>query len=186
MLRTIQTVLGYTLQATDKNLGAVKDFYFDDHRWIVRYLIADTGNWLPGRHVLLGTESLGKPNWNEGVFPINLTSQQIEDSPDIQDDAPVSIQQEEKLRAYFSWQRYWGDTPFIQPAAGATFGLVGVASPARSRTDCCRRRASCTNRRPPSEKCGRGLSDIPFKPVMEKSARSKILSWMTTHGNFTI
>ena len=126
MLRTIKAVLGYTLFATDKNLGSAKDFCFDDHLWIIRYLVADTGNWLPGRHVLIGTEALGQPDWKQGLFPIGLTAQQIEESPDIQDDAPVSIQQEEKLRAYFSWQRYWGEKPFIQPAAGATFGLVGV------------------------------------------------------------
>ena len=126
MLRTIKTVLGYTLRATDKDLGAVKDFYFDDHVWIIRYLIADTGNWLPGRQVLIGTEALGQPDWNQEVFPVRLTSGQIENSPGIQSDSPVSLQQEEKLRAYFSWQRYWADAPFIQSAAGSTFGLVGV------------------------------------------------------------
>ncbi len=126
MLRTTKAVMGYTIRATDKDLGSVKDFYFDDHAWIIRYLIADTGNWLPGRQVLIGTEALGQPDWAEEVFPVRLTAEQIEESPDIADDSPVSLQQEEKLRAYFSWQEYWGDKPFIQPAAGATFGLVGV------------------------------------------------------------
>ena len=126
MLRTITAVLNYTIRATDKDLGAVKDFYFDDHVWVIRYLIADTGNWLSGRQVLIGTEALGQPDWKEGVFPIRLTSEQIEESPDILEDAPVSLQQEERLRAYFSWQRYWQEQPFIQPAAGATFGQVGI------------------------------------------------------------
>jgi len=126
MLRTLKVVLNYALRATDKDLGSVKDFYFDDHAWLIRYLIADTGNWLPGRQVLIGTEALGQPDWNEEVFPIHLSAEQIEQSTDIQSDSPVSLQQEEKLRSYFSWQRYWGEKPFIQPAAGATFGLVGV------------------------------------------------------------
>ena len=127
MLRTINAVMNYTLRATDKDLGATKDFYFDDHVWMIRYLVADTGNWLPGRHVLIGTEALGKPDWQEKIFPVNLTAEQVENSPDIQNDAPVSLQQEEKLRAYFSWHHYWQDAPFIDPAAGATFGPLGVA-----------------------------------------------------------
>ncbi|WP_447968157.1 PRC-barrel domain-containing protein [Nitrospira sp. M1] len=126
MLRTTHVLLNYTLRATDKDLGSVKDFYFDDESWKIRYLIADTGNWLPGRQVLIGTETLGQPDWSQEVFPIHLTAEQIEKSPDIRENAPVSLQQEDKLRAYYSWQRYWGDKPFIQPAAGETFGLVGV------------------------------------------------------------
>ena len=132
MLRTANAVLGYMLRATDKDLGSVKDFYFDDHAWRIRYLIADTGNWLPGRQVLIGTESMGQPDWSEEVIPISLSADQVEQSPDIQDDLPVSRQQEEKLRAYFSWKNYWGDKPFIQPAAGATFGIVGVGHPPES------------------------------------------------------
>ncbi len=129
MLRTIKAVLNYTLKATDKKLGSVKDFYFDDHMWVNRYLVADTGNWLPGRQVLIGTEALGQPDWHQEVFPIHLTAEQIEQSPDIKDDAPVSLQQEEKLRAYFSWQKYWDDQSFIQPAAGSEFAIVGACPP---------------------------------------------------------
>jgi hypothetical protein len=29
-------------------LAKVKEFYFDDKYWAIRYLVADTGNWLTG------------------------------------------------------------------------------------------------------------------------------------------
>ncbi|MEO8921887.1 MAG: PRC-barrel domain-containing protein, partial [Caldimonas sp.] len=33
-------------------VGHVKDFYFDDEEWVVRYLVVDTGGWLSSRKVL--------------------------------------------------------------------------------------------------------------------------------------
>ena len=49
MLRSIQKLYGSKLGASDGDIGQVKDFYFNDHTWAVRYVVADTGNWLTGR-----------------------------------------------------------------------------------------------------------------------------------------
>jgi hypothetical protein len=53
MLRSIKQLYGDKLGASDGEIGHVKDFYFDDQSWTVRYLVADTGSWLPGRQVLI-------------------------------------------------------------------------------------------------------------------------------------
>jgi hypothetical protein len=53
MLRSIKQLYGDKLGASDGEIGHVKDFYFDDQSWVVRYLVADTGNWLSGRQVLI-------------------------------------------------------------------------------------------------------------------------------------
>jgi len=55
MLHSIKQLRGIRLGASDGVIGQLKDFYFDDRNWVVRYLVADTGNWLPGRKVLLTT-----------------------------------------------------------------------------------------------------------------------------------
>jgi hypothetical protein len=107
MLRSIKELHGYTVRATDGDIGTVHEFYFDDHTWTIRYLVVDTGGWLSGRPVLLSTLALGQPDWEERVFPVLLTREQVEHSPDIATHKPVSRQMEGDLHAYYGWSPYW-------------------------------------------------------------------------------
>ena len=107
MLRSIKTLLGYTVLAEDGDMGKVRDFCFHDDTWIIRYLVVDTGHWLPGRRVLVTPGALGKPNWEGLNFPVALTREQVEKSPDIDTDKPVSRQQEVALFKHYGWPFYW-------------------------------------------------------------------------------
>ena len=107
MLRSIKQLYGDKLGASDGEIGHVKDFYFDDRNWAIRYLVADTGAWLPGRQVLLSPYSLGRLDQAERVLRVNLTRKQIEDSPSIDMHKPVSRQYEEEYYQYFGWPYYW-------------------------------------------------------------------------------
>lgn len=53
MLRTAGHLKGVTIEAMDGDIGSVQDLYYDDQTWTVRYLVVDTGTWLPGRQVLI-------------------------------------------------------------------------------------------------------------------------------------
>ena len=107
MLRSIKQLYGNQLGASDGEIGHVKDFYFDDQNWAIRYLIADTGTWLPGRQVLISPYSLGRLDQNEKILRVNLTRKQIENSPSIDLHKPVSRQYEEEYHRYFGWPYYW-------------------------------------------------------------------------------
>lgn len=107
MLRSIKQLYGNKLGATDGEIGHVKDFYFDDRNWAIRYLIVDTGTWLPGRQVLLSPYSLGRLDQHENVLRVDLTRKQIENSPSIDRHKPVSRQYEEEYYRYFGWPYYW-------------------------------------------------------------------------------
>jgi hypothetical protein len=107
MLRSTKELRGYTIHATDGDIGKVHEFYFDDLAWIVRYLVVDTGTWLPGRKVLLSPGVLGQPNWETRSLPVGLTKGQVEHSPDISADEPVSRQMEVDLHNYYGWTPYW-------------------------------------------------------------------------------
>jgi uncharacterized protein YrrD len=107
MLRSIKQLYGNKLGATDGEIGHVKDFYFDDQNWAIRYLIVGTGTWLPGRQVLLSPYSLGRLDQVEKVLRVNLTRKQIENSPSIDLHKPVSRQYEEEYYRYFGWPYYW-------------------------------------------------------------------------------
>ena len=37
MLRSMKELEGYAIHATDGTIGHVKDFYFDDESWVVRF-----------------------------------------------------------------------------------------------------------------------------------------------------
>lgn len=107
MMQNVNNLLGLSLMAIDGELGKVKDFYFDDGTWVIRYLVVDTGHWLPGQKVLIAPDSLGKPDWDNRVLPVKLTREQIRMSPPVEADKPVSRQHEEQLAGYYGWPTYW-------------------------------------------------------------------------------
>jgi hypothetical protein len=80
MLQKARELGGYKLSARDGEIGKVKEFYFDDRSWIVRYLVADTGGWLSGRRVLISPYALDEANIGNRVIPVDLTRTQIERS----------------------------------------------------------------------------------------------------------
>jgi uncharacterized protein YrrD len=119
MLRSVKEMLGYTIRATDGEIGQVHDLYFDDQTWMVRYLVVDTGNWLLGRRVLLSMTCLGQPDWEQHAFPVSLTRRQVEHSPHVDTDKPVSRQKEDELTQHYGWMPYWGVSDPMLGAGGA-------------------------------------------------------------------
>jgi hypothetical protein len=107
MLQSIKQLYGNKLGASDGDIGHVKDFYFDDQKWAVRYLVADTGSWLPGRQVLLSPHAFSSLHPVEKILRVNLTRKKIEDSPAIESHKPVSRQHEEEYHRYYGWPGYW-------------------------------------------------------------------------------
>jgi len=107
MLQSIKLLYGEKLGALDGEIGQVKDFYFDDQSWAVRYVVAETGTWLTSRQVLLSPLALGKLYQDGKDMLVSLTRKQIEDSPTIETHKPVSRQYEEEYHRYYGWPYYW-------------------------------------------------------------------------------
>ncbi|HEX7500777.1 MAG TPA: PRC-barrel domain-containing protein [Polyangia bacterium] len=116
-LQNTKDLYGNKLAALDGEIGQVKDFYFDDNIWVVRYAIADTGSWLTGRLVLLSPHAFGKLDQYEKTLHINLRKAQIQDSPSIESHKPVSRQYEVEYYRYYGWPAYW--------AGDAMWGMGG-------------------------------------------------------------
>lgn len=109
MKRRSESLTGFTISGTDGEIGKVKEFYFDDKIWTIRYLIVETGSWLSGRKVLLSPQAVIKTIWEQETFQVNLTMEQIKNSPHIDTDKPVSRQHERDLYNYYPWGGYyWG------------------------------------------------------------------------------
>src|SRR5450759_3624952 len=121
MLDRAKDLKGYALNGRDGQMGSVKEFLFDDQHWGVRYLVADTGGWLTGRQVLISPYALHAVNRAARTIAVDLTRQQITDSPSLSSHEPVSRQFEETYYGYFGWPVYWmgpylwGMSPSIEP-----------------------------------------------------------------------
>jgi hypothetical protein len=112
MLRSVKNLEGMTIGATDGSAGKVRDFFFDDQAWVIRYAIVNTGMWLGGRDVLISPYSIRPSHWDVGVLPVTLTKSQIEQSPGIDCDKPVSRQYENTYLRYYGYPNYWGGSAF--------------------------------------------------------------------------
>ena len=107
MIRGAGDLKGFTIRASNGEIGTINDVYFDDERWVIRYLVVDTGEWLPGRKVLISPISVGGTEWESRHVNVSLTRQQVKDSPDIDTDKPVSRQHEAAFFSYYGYPTYW-------------------------------------------------------------------------------
>jgi hypothetical protein len=136
MLRRFGDLRSYTIGATDGDIGSIDDLYFDDLSWTVRYLVADTGGWLSGRKVLLSPAALRGIDAAGARLRTNLTRGQVEGSPSIDTQKPVSRQHETEFLSYYDYSPYWagpyrwGAYAYPYPGEGL---LPPMAGPAESR-----------------------------------------------------
>ena len=102
-----KTLLDFALDSLDGVIGKVRDLYFDDQYWTIRYLVADTGNWLTDRQVLISPHALVAMNKDERLISVKLTQKQIEGSPSLDSALTVSRQFEAAYFGYYQWPKYW-------------------------------------------------------------------------------
>lgn len=131
MLRNIKELTGYVLRARDGDIGRCKDFLFDDERWTVRYMVADTGRWLPKRRVLISPASIDDAAWDARKIDMRLTKDQIENAPPLEADAPITRQYEGAWAKHYGYAAYWVGTG-VWGAGSVPAALYG---PARSEAE---------------------------------------------------
>jgi len=90
MLRALKDLENYKISDTDGEIGHVKDFYFEDDAWLVRYFVVDAGTWLSSRKVLILPISFHHPDWLERTLPVAISKEQVRNSPDFDSARPVS------------------------------------------------------------------------------------------------
>ncbi|MEZ4590092.1 MAG: PRC-barrel domain-containing protein [Chloroflexota bacterium] len=123
MQKMIQNIHGYTIQATDGDVGKVDTLYVDEETWAIRYLVVDVGNWFTTDKILLSPIAVNEVDTDNETISVALTKAQVKESPDVDTDKPVSRQYETALHDYYNWRPYWLDAPTY---AG---GLMAVRTP---------------------------------------------------------
>ena len=107
MLDRAKALLEYKLSSRHEEIGPVKALYFDDRRWVIRYLVADTGAWLAGRQVLISPYALSAVSRERHRIVLGVTKRQIADAPSLDHDQAVSPQFEDTYYAFHGWPEYW-------------------------------------------------------------------------------
>jgi hypothetical protein len=133
MLRSYEELMNNRIGATDGTIGHVRDLYFDDIAWVVRYLVVDTGQWLSGRQVLISPLSLAAADAADRTLPVVITREQVRHSPNIDTAKPVSRQHEMQYLDYYSYPYYWGGLGFW--GGGYYPGDLVAANGLRTRPD---------------------------------------------------
>jgi hypothetical protein len=124
VLRSAKNLRGFTISATDGDIGHVEELYFDDAQWTVRYFVVDTGGWLRGRRVLVSPVSVQRPEWERRRLPVALTTTQVEASPPVDTHRPISRQFEIAFSQYYGIPSYWS-APYMGGVPGPVWPPTG-------------------------------------------------------------
>lgn len=106
-LRSVSETLGYTIDATDGNIGHVEDFVVDENDWIIRYLAIDTRNWLPGRKVIVSPTWISDVSWAKNTVTVDLPRDTIKIAPKYDPNEPINRVYEERLYDAYGRPGYW-------------------------------------------------------------------------------
>jgi hypothetical protein len=106
-LRSTRAVINYRIHAEDGDIGHVEDFIVDDTDWLIRYLVVDTRNWLPGKKVIIPPDWIKQISWDKAEASFDVTKEAIEKSPEFDPDTPVNRDYETLLYDYYGRPKYW-------------------------------------------------------------------------------
>jgi hypothetical protein len=127
MKRSLKEFTGYTINTKGGGKGNVKDFLFDEDRWMVRYLGADLGLIFSGKTVLIPKRFVKKPNWLNQSFTVDVDKIDAENFPELSEKLPISRKYEQEINKHFKTTDYWTDAyNYIAPV-----GAPGITYPPR-------------------------------------------------------
>ena len=107
MLRCLSSILGYKVGVGATSFGHVKDFYFDDRGWTVRYLLIKPLRRYGLDKLLLSPSSLGELKDADKVVPAIVPVEKMLSAPKQEEELTVSRQYEIALSEHYGWPFYW-------------------------------------------------------------------------------
>lgn len=107
MLRETRDVHGYHIHALDGDIGHVHDFAVEDETWKIRYVIVDTRNLLPAKHVALSPRWIQDVNWEDRHVYACQTKEKIRSAPAFDGRFPIPRAYEDALFEHYGSPKYW-------------------------------------------------------------------------------
>jgi len=103
------TDAGYKIQAGNDEIGHVVDLIIDDKTWAIRYLIVDTKDFWPGKHVLISPQWIERVSWDESKVFVNLSAEAIKKGPEYTKESLITRDFETRLHSHYNRQGYWSN-----------------------------------------------------------------------------
>jgi hypothetical protein len=85
----------------------VEDLLINDEDVRIRYLVVDTRNFLPGRHVVISPDWVRELNYPSQKVIVDLTKKEIETSPEYSATAQLDRDQEARIFSHYRRKPYW-------------------------------------------------------------------------------
>lgn len=77
VLHVITGVVGFMVHAVDGTVGQAADFLVDSQGLVIRYLVVDTRDWLPGADKLIPTVWVESVDWKRGRMFLKITEAKV-------------------------------------------------------------------------------------------------------------
>ena len=106
-LRSMQEVVGYHLHATDGSIGHLDDFLLDSTSWAIRYIVVDTRNWWPGKHVVIPPQWIKQLDWVEKIVTVDVTRDTVQRASEYDPEIEFSRELEADLYRHSQRPNYW-------------------------------------------------------------------------------
>ncbi len=108
MVKRLRDFENWTVVGSDRqDIGPVKDFYVDDERWVVRYLLTDAGGWLATNPVLVSPVAIDRLDWENSRIHVDLTRDQVGSAPQLSTDSRIDRDYEAAYFGYYGYPQYW-------------------------------------------------------------------------------
>jgi uncharacterized protein YrrD len=101
-LRSMYEVSGYRVVARDEEFGSVVDFLIDPESWQLRYVVVDTGAWLPGKRVVITTGHVSGIDAEAGSIHVDI------DKADVESAKPLASVEDLKRSSYQEFAEQYG------------------------------------------------------------------------------
>jgi hypothetical protein len=121
-LRGTEAVTGYSIEASDGEIGHVDGFIADDEAWAIRYIEVATRNWWPGKKVLVSPAWIERVSWAASKVYVALSREAIKNGPEYVASMPITREYENKLYFHYGRPPYW----VPKPEHKSTYSLSGV------------------------------------------------------------
>ena len=106
-LRSTEAVTGYTIEASDGEIGHVDGFVVDDEAWAIRYIEVATRNWWPGKKVLVSPAWIERVSWADSKVNVGLSREAIQNGPEYTESMAITREYENRLYSHYGRPPYW-------------------------------------------------------------------------------
>lgn len=107
VIRSVDQTGCFEVTCEDGKIGYVHGLLIETANWSIRYLIVDTGHWLPGKLVLLSPLAVDQIEWEDRIIRTDVTTEGVKNCPAYDIASEISREYEAFLHDHYGWAKYW-------------------------------------------------------------------------------